>query len=335
MRKNILPACVGLMLAACGQARAGTQLYGIVDLWAGRSATGNGGPAQQVVNSGSLTTSYWGLGGSENIGGGLRAVYAIEGYLQVDTGTAGRTPTDAMFARNAYVGVAGAFGEARLGRIINPLFAASAQVNPFGGSIRFAPLLAQMWSPTMGRVVSGDTSWDNMALYTSPAGAAWRLQLYGTAGETAVRGAGNVGATASFDRDGVSALLVVQRVRVGPGLAAIGESVQRTWFAGTAYPVGDIRLYGSWSGAEDERPSRRTRTGSAGFSVPAGGGAILAAWAHTRTDGPAVSGARTTSALGYDYALSKRTDVYAVAQYDSVGGAGGAHSLGVGIRHRY
>lgn len=335
MRNKILPACLGLALGAGAQAQSGTQMYGIIDMWAGRSAISTGGPAQQVVNSGGLTTSYWGFGGSEDIGDGLRTIYAIEGYLQADTGAAGRTPTDALFARNAYLGLAGAFGEVKLGRIINPLFAVSAQVNPFGGSIRFAPLLAQMWSPTMGRAVSGDTSWDNMALYTSPAVADWRLQLYATAGETAVSGSGNVGSTVSFSRGAMTAVLVAQRVRVGPGLATIGASEQRTWFAGAAYPIGDIRVYGSWAGAADDRPSLRTRTGSVGTSIPAAGGALLAAWARTRTEGPALAGARTTSALGYDYALSKRTDLYAVAQYDSVRGAGGAHSLGLGVRHRY
>ena len=335
MRKHILPACLALLASSVAHAQAGTQLYGVADLWAGRSATAGGGPAQRVLNSGGLTTSYWGLGGSEDIGAGTLALYAVEGYLQADTGAAGRTPGDALFARNAWVGLAGALGEIKLGRILNPLFTASAQVNPFGGSIRFAPLLAQMWSPAMGRAVAGDTSWDNMALYTSAPVADWRLQLYATAGEAAVRGIGNAGATVGFSRGAVTAVLVAQRVRVGPGLATVGESVQRSWFAGAAVPLGPVKVYGSWAVANADRPSLRSRIASAGASVPAGGGAILAAWARTRTEGPAASGTRTTTAAGYDYPLSKRTDLYAVAQRDTVRGAAGAHSLGLGMRHRY
>jgi len=73
-------------------------------------------------------------------------------------------------------------GEVRLGRLLNPLFVASAQSNPFGGSIRFAPLLAQLWSAPMGRTVAGDTCWDAL-FYTTPAMYGFRIAAYTGLGE--------------------------------------------------------------------------------------------------------------------------------------------------------
>ena len=38
---------------------------------------------------------------------------------------------------------------------------------------------------------------------------------------------------------------------------------------------------------------------------------------------------------GYDYALSKRTDVYAVMMFDKVTGKGSGTSFALGMRHKF
>ena len=44
---------------------------------------------------------------------------------------------------------------------------------------------------------------------------------------------------------------------------------------------------------------------------------------------------RTTTSVGYDYYLSKRTDLYAVVMNDRFTGNASGNSYGVGIRHRF
>lgn len=326
-----------VLVGGDARAQSATQIYGLLDMWAGRSGISGAGPATTQVNSGGMQTAYWGFAGGEELGGGLKAIYTIEGYLQLDTGAAGRTNTDAMFARNAFVGLQGRAGELKLGRILNPLFVATAQSNPFGGSIRFAPLLAQVWSPTMGRAVSGDTSWDNVVSYTTPAMNGVRLAALASFGETGFGVATrNDGLFVNVARGPVVAWAIAQRARVGPGLARIGESEQRTVFAGGSVDLGKVKLFASWDRAASSRPDLKATTTQAGVAVPAGAGSIMLSFA--RTDNDVAIGAdsrRETGALGYDHFLSKRTDVYAVAQTDRLSSASRASTYGVGIRHKF
>jgi len=334
--RHLAAACIAL---AAGQAcaQSSVRFYGLVDMWAGRSQTAGGGAATTVINSGGMQTSYWGLGGSEALDGSSRAVFAIEGYLQADSGMAGRTPGDALFARNAYVGLQGAAGEVRLGRLLNPLFVASAQSNPFGGSIRFAPLLAQLWSASMGRTVAGDTSWDNAASYTTPDLHGMKLAVYTGLGEgTAASSPRNIGATLSYVRGPLATFLIVQRVGVGPGLAVAGRTRQNTYFAGGSYGLGRVRLFASLDSANSRNPGLDARTAQAGMSTPAGGGNVLLSWARTDNETNAgLDSRRDTGALGYDYFLSRRTDLYAVLQSDRLSTANRAHSVGLGLRHTF
>lgn len=339
MREIRKPLAVALLLAAAGAASAqsSVQMYGVLDMWAGRSETSAGGPASSVVNSGGLQTSYWGFGGTEDLGAGLKAIFAVEGYLLLDTGTGGRSSTDALFARNAYVGLQGAAGQLKIGRVLNPLFVATAQSNPFGGSIRLAPLLAQVWSVPMGRTVYGDTSWDNALAYSTPAVGGFKLTTIVSLGETRFgTRTNNFGATATYEQGPWMATLTAQRVRVGPGLATIGESEQRTYFAGTSYNFGVAKLFASWNTANNMVERGKGKTAQAGVSLPAGPGNVLLSWAQTRNTGaPLADTRRDTGALGYSYLLSKRTELYAVFQHDKLSNASAGKTYALGMRLKY
>jgi predicted porin len=56
------------------------------------------------VISGGMNTSRWGLRGSEDLGGGLKAVFNLEGGILMDTGA----QDGALFKRQANVGLEGA-----------------------------------------------------------------------------------------------------------------------------------------------------------------------------------------------------------------------------------
>lgn len=333
----LLLASAGGAVSAQSSAQSSVQMYGVLDMWAGRAETSAGGPAATVVNSGGLQTSFWGFGGTEDLGDGLKAIFAVEGYLLLDTGAGGRTATDALFSRNAYIGLQGAAGEIKIGRVLNPLFVATAQSNPFGGSIRLAPLLAHLWSIPMGRTVYGDTSWDNAISYTTPMLGGFKLATYISLGETRFgTRTNNLGATASYQQGPWMATLSAQRVRVGPGLASIGPSEQRTWFAGGSYNFGIAKLFASWDTANNRAPDGKGRTAQAGVAVPAGPGSVLLSWAQTRSSGAGLADTRRdTGALGYNYFLSKRTELYAVFQNDKLSTASLGKTYAVGMRLRY
>ena len=81
---------------------------------------------------------------------------------------------------------------------------------------------------------------------------------------------------------------------------------------------------------EDLTP--KAKTTSIGASAPVGAGKFLAAYAQTKVDGGA---SRKTASFGYDYFLSKRTDIYAVYMNDKITAKSTGNSFGVGIRHSF
>lgn len=59
--------------------------------------------------------SRWGMRGTEDMGGGLKAHFQMESQLQVDDGTGASSTGALLFNRNTYVGLSGHWGEVKLG----------------------------------------------------------------------------------------------------------------------------------------------------------------------------------------------------------------------------
>lgn len=112
MKKNLIALAV---LAASGAAfaQSSVTVYGIADVWVG-SVKAGGGSRTTVMESGGVSGSRWGLKGSEDLGGGLKANFLLEQGFAIDTGA---TAAGQAFARQAYVGFSGGFGEVKLGKM--------------------------------------------------------------------------------------------------------------------------------------------------------------------------------------------------------------------------
>ena len=116
------------ILAAAGTAfaQSSVTVFGTVDANL-RSVTSGDNKFMGMAQDGA-TSSRIGFRGVEDLGGGLRANFHMEGALNPDTGTAGGF----NFMRQSTVGVAGGFGEVRLGRDLTPMFRLNGIVDPFG-----------------------------------------------------------------------------------------------------------------------------------------------------------------------------------------------------------
>ncbi|CAN7445369.1 porin [Pseudoduganella sp. LjRoot289] len=312
------------------------QIYGIVDMYAGRSAT-SGVPARlNVVNSGGMTTSYWGIGGVESLGDGRSATFALEGFMRVDTGESGRTPGDPLLTRAAYVGLNDTWGAAKAGRVPNPLFQLSAGFNPYGFSTRFSPLMTQMWIVPYGSSSAGDSGWSNALHYTSPVVGGFNVVGQYGLGEHAANSPGdNKVAVLKYSSATLSGAVAAQEIGNGIGITNASPK-QRTVFAGTAYDFKVAKAYATYARNKTDGSGRDTRTFHLGLAVPHGAGKWLLAWA--RADERASVKApfrRNTAAAGYDYNMSVRTDLYAVYLYDKLSTARSGNTYALGIRHKY
>lgn len=101
------------------------QIYGVVDAYVQHA---RGASSLTRVQSGGLNGSRFGLRGSEDLGGGLRAIFTIESGLNVDDGSFGQ---GAFWGRQAFVGIASPYGQLTLGRQYGSIYTLSSDFSEF------------------------------------------------------------------------------------------------------------------------------------------------------------------------------------------------------------
>jgi predicted porin len=127
MKKTLIAFAALSAIAGMAQAQSSVTLYGLVDAYIGQTQTETNGPTaatsapkvkQTVVNSSGQNNSRWGVRGTEDLGGGLKAVFQLEGGFNTDNGSFAQVSPQggSLFGRQAFVGVSGGFGTVSLGR---------------------------------------------------------------------------------------------------------------------------------------------------------------------------------------------------------------------------
>ena len=137
MKKSIM--IIGMSVLAAGGAQAqspatgsGVTLYGTIDTSV-EHLTNVGATKGGLTRMPSLTGSIpsrWGIRGSEDLGGGLRAVFTLESGFAPDSGTLNQGGR--AFGRQAAVGLSGAWGTLSLGRQNTMLFWSLTDADLFG-----------------------------------------------------------------------------------------------------------------------------------------------------------------------------------------------------------
>lgn len=323
-RHLLAPLMLAAAASASAQSGAGVSLYGLVDLSVGRSQS-PGGIATKGIDSGKMTTSYWGVKGTEDLGGGMSAVFALESFMRSDTGAAGRFNADTMWARNAYVGLGSKAGQVTVGRNTTSLFVQTLMFNAFGDSFGFSPAIRQYFTSS---TVSGDTGWSDSVRYLSPRFGGTSFSLHGALGEG--NGGRNLGASVNHGAGPLAVAGAWQRVEKG---ATVDDTT--TWQLAGSYDFGPAKLFAQYGRVKNKTAPNTNDYAITGLgaSVSAGStGKVLVQYGRVSPD----TGARlTTFTAGYDYFLSKRTDVYAAWMSERRTGTSNGTTYGAGIRHRF
>ncbi|MBC8742267.1 porin [Paraburkholderia sp. UCT31] len=113
MKKSLLALAALGAFAGVAHAQSSVTLYGIVDVGINMN-TNSGGKHLYNMSSGVLQGSRFGLRGTEDLGGGLKALFVLENGFDVTNGKLGQGGL--MFGRQAYVGLSSQFGTVTLGR---------------------------------------------------------------------------------------------------------------------------------------------------------------------------------------------------------------------------
>lgn len=317
MKKQNLPrAAVGLALAAIAaggaHAQSSAQIYGIIDAGVLVSDTGApGAKTQYEVSTGNQAGTRLGFRGSEDLGGGLKAVFQLEMGIANDTGEllAFGTP-GIVFGRKSVVGLQSRYGDIYLGRDYTPGWWNIFQSDRF----RFG--LPGTISTASGVVV---TRANNGIFYHSPVLGGFRTRLAYTLGSesAAVDELGRLaGIQVEYRRGNLFLSAAAQnRHDLVPGSATAVTSLKERG-VGMEYRFSAVTVSsGYWqadpvtatAGATD-----KSRAVWLGASTRIGAGELKAQVTRTtfdifgRGEGRAI-----TAGLAYVHSLSKRTSIYA------------------------
>jgi predicted porin len=127
---------LGLALAAGGAfAQSSVTLYGVVDAAVEHvsNVSASGGSLTRMPSLTGSTPSRLGFRGSEDLGGGLRALYTLEMGIAPDSGALNQGGR--IFGRQSSVGLAGPWGSVTLGRQYTMLFWSLLEADILGPNI--------------------------------------------------------------------------------------------------------------------------------------------------------------------------------------------------------
>lgn len=140
MKKHLFCLSALTAFAVPAFAQSSVTLYGVIDEGLDYTNNVRGGHVYELV-SGYAQGSRWGLKGSEDLGGGLKAIFQLENGFNASNGNLNQGGR--MFGRQAYVGLSSNFGTVTLGRqydsVVDYLAPTTANGN-WGGSIFSHPL---------------------------------------------------------------------------------------------------------------------------------------------------------------------------------------------------
>jgi predicted porin len=359
LKNLLLLTALGSAFASPAMAQTSVTVSGLLDSYVGSLRYSGDAARTTALNSNGMTTSWFGFQGTEDLGGGLKANFALNSFIRVDTGQSGRFPgNETMWSRDAHVGLSGGFGAVSLGHDLAPHFLPMILSNPFGDSFTFAPLNVHMDVPLFNASgwtssVTGDTGWSNEIVYTTPTFGGLTANVHYQFGEVPGNsGIKNVGLNLLYFQGPLSLTAFYHNVKVNNPLntpvgnvqpggniplpSGLFAARQTAWMIGGAYDFTAVKLFATY-GQTSHDIDFADKTVSVGASMPAGNGKVLAAWAQTKRDGVAIGAdqKRNTASLGYDYNLSKRTDLYAVIMNDKITNQNNGNSFAAGIRHRF
>src|SRR5260370_6783261 len=126
-----LVAGMGMAASASVQAQSSVTVYGIVGVgveYANHILQGGRSSSGVREQSGNLAGSRWGFKGSEDLGGGYKAVFTLESGFNLNNGTLGQGGR--LFGRKAFVGLSTPYGTVTLGRHQNLLYELMFKYDP-------------------------------------------------------------------------------------------------------------------------------------------------------------------------------------------------------------
>lgn len=359
MKKSLIALAVLGAFAGAASAQSSVTLYGVADVNVQRTdpkaGTVSDAPATTGVNGGHFAGNRWGIRGSEDLGGGMRAIFQLESGFALDNGTSlqgGR-----LFGRQAYAGLAGGFGTLVAGRLATfssgtGSFDKFGTIDPFRTGYGIGGMQNTFSSANATRL-------DNTIAYLTPTmggfsagiGHTFRVNGGENAGGSSNNNNGQI-MYANFSAGPLYVVLTYDRIKLGE---ITGDPTEKHLQIGAAYDLKVVRLSAGYAKEDDVFPAGGLSTtpqqaaGSdatawiIGAAAPFGPHRLAASYQKRDVDsfGTTPEGDRKVWTLGYEYSLSRRTTFYAsYADLKDDGSlktatSGGAKQITAGLFHSF
>lgn len=339
MKKLTLALLVLSTFSATAQAESSVTIYGRVDLGLAKSS---GAATTALPNADELVQrknhpSLLGFKGVEDLGGGLSAVFWLETEMAADTGAAGSSTN--FWDRQAAIGLVGSFGTVKLGRTKGLVAGAEQRVDPFTTE----GVIGDYTTPVLRAGKISQSRVNNAVTYNSPNFSGFVVSGQYMLSEIKDADAG-VEILATYDNGPFSFHAGYEK----PAQASATAVKPYMYVVGGGYKFGDAKINAAYSRGDSKvAPVAATATAAyvaggihkgylVGLTYKVGAGDAKIIYAKQKD---ANTSTVEELGVGYDYHISKRTDLYAYAgsgkqlafknNYDSV-----SH-FQVGISHKF
>lgn len=331
-------------------AQSNVQIYGIVDVGVEYvnkvrvSSAGSATGSLTRVDSGNASASRIGFRGREDLGDGLAAVFVLENGFAADTGALNNGGR--LFGRQAYVGLAGNFGEVQAGRQTTPIYDFALIYDPVAPARYSTPVLDAAY---VSRA-------DNALKYVGKFGGLNATAQYSLGVDSTIPNGGEVPGAFQVGKE-ISTNVNYQFGNLLAGVlfdrqngTSVATQQNRTerMALGIVADFKPVKIYAAFQRRNMHTPPIATRTNLYWVGMSYNPSAAVTLLTSAYFSDPAGGSNRSAmyTVLG-SYALSKRTDFYsqvalirnqakaAVALDGAVNPGGNQAGLTFGIRHRF
>jgi predicted porin len=312
------------LTGASVSAQSNVKISGMIDIGVYRGF-------DKVTNVGTIQRSNIAFTGTEDLGDGLLATFALSHRFDADTGANEGVGSKPFWQGESTVGLKGSLGHIRLGRALDVIYAYDWAFDPWGNFDRIASPAWNLWhynyasdrtsnngTAEYGRLANG-------VFYDSPSVAGFTAHLSGASEKSSAPGAGtgnNGGFSLNYDQGAIAAMLASSR-------NSNGDTVQ---FVAGKYSRGAWALMGAYDRSVYKAASDSTaRVYTVGTTYNIGLTQLKLSLGQMDLD------SRKTDfvGLGASQALSKRTNVYVSLGQRRPEASDSSTAYGVGVAHSF
>lgn len=352
MQKKLIAVAVAGLMSGAAFAQSNVTLYGVADMYFAH-ATAEETASTNVINSGGLSGSRIGFKGTEDLGGGMSALFALEYGIDMDANQGVGSVTSAG-ARQQLVGLTGGFGTVVAGRAQTAGYDFACATSAYAGSA--LDQYAKVGSNVLLTCGGGGRA-NNAFAYISPSFGGVTL-AYNHARVTEAQGATLGGG----DSDNYANLLGVSYAGGPVGVRAVYSNVRgnssesgddvNEWGLNGSYDLGVVKLFASYQTMDNKAVNGKDKKFGISATIPVGAaGGVHVGYASSKIDQDGavdLDNDVKSYTVAYTHGLSKRTTAY--AGYNRVGnGSDGAAAsvlapeelggksdvIAVGLRHTF